>query len=777
MNSRLTILILFFSLIIQTSFAVLPGSQSTSVTQSPPVFTSSAPAGVKFYGEPFQYNFSATDADSDPISFFVPGNEQLDANYQTEIYYASGYQTSVWQSFTATGTGFLTKAAILLSAPSLGVDTVVIYSGSGPGGTVLYKSPITLSNIFEYYTITIPVSANVIVVEGQLYTIEFRSTTNRVNTYFIEALYSNPYSGGSCFWGASTDVPFRTHIKPFTTTPVASWLTLTDNGNGTGSLSGTPTISDQGAFSEILVSKAGSDYVPQAINFTITDPISAPTGLFAIAGDGQVELKWNKNAPANFGKYYIYGGTSPNPTTLIDSSSSVADTTKIITGLTNGTLYYFRLTAKSAGNSLSGFSNEDASVPVSGEGNSLLLDGATQYVLLPSNSYYQNHNFSMEVWAKRNSSNSGDWIFGQGVTGQNIGLHIGFRESNGFSFALYADDLEQGQPNASLSWQHLALTYDAGTQTQKMYIDGVLVNTRVSFGVYNGSGQFYIGRSAWSLSDAFDGSLDEVRLWNYVRSESEINDNRILALRGDEPGLLGLYHFDEPSGSIVYDASPNGINGTIVGGASFVESDAFISTTLPVELSSFTGRMSGRDIVLNWTTASEENNAGWEIQRQKLEDRSEKVEWETIGFVAGKGTTTEAQSYSFSSLVTRPLSPVVSPSSLAVYRLKQLDLDGTVSFSQILTIENKPAEFALQQNYPNPFNPSTKIDFSLPVSGYAKLVVFDLLGREVKTLIDQNLEAGFHTSVYDAGNGAAGVYFYQLTFNGKVETKKLTLLK
>jgi len=772
----LTFLILFLSLIIQTSFAESPGSQSAAVTQSPPVFTSSAPTGVKFYSEPFLYNFSATDADSDPISFFVPGNEQPDANYQTEIFYASGYQTSVWQSFTATETGFLTKAAILLSAPSVGVDTVVIYSGSGPGGTVLYKSPITLSNIFEYYTITIPVSANVIVVDGQLYTIEFRSTTNRVNTYFIEALYSNPYSGGSCFWGASTDVPFRTHIKPFTTTPVASWLTLTDNGNGTGSLSGTPAVTDAGAFSEILISKAGSDYVPQAINFTISDPISAPTGLFAIAGNGQVELKWNKNAPANFGKYYIYGGTSPNPTTLIDSSSSVSDTTKIITGLTNGTLYYFRLKAKSSGNVFSGFSNEDASVPIANEGNSLLLDGFSQYVVLPSNSYYQNHNFTMEVWAKRNSTYSGDWIFGQGVTGQDIGLHIGFRESNGFSFALYADDLEQGQPNSSTSWQHLALTYDAGTQSQKMYIDGVLVNSRVSFGVYNGYGDFYIGRSAWSLSDAFDGLLDEVRLWNYVRSESEINDNRILALRGDEPGLLGLYHFDEPSGTVVYDASPNGINGTIVGGASFVESDAFISTTLPVELSSFTGRISGRDIVLNWSTASEENNAGWEIQRQEdspstpLRDQSEKVEWETIGFVAGKGTTTESQNYVFSSPVTRNPSPVT-------LRLKQLDLDGTVSFSQILTIENKPEEFSLQQNYPNPFNPSTKIDFSLPESGYAKLVVFDLLGREVKTLIDQNLEAGFHSAVYDAGNVAAGVYFYQLTFNGKVETRKFTLLK
>ncbi|MCA0447034.1 MAG: T9SS type A sorting domain-containing protein [Bacteroidetes bacterium] len=768
MNSMLTFLILFLSLIIQTSFAESPGSQSAAVTQSPPVFTSSAPIDPHSAGDQFIYNFSVTDADSDPISFFTAGVDQQDANFISEVYWSTGYRSYLWQSFTAVSTGLMTRGA-LLTAQQFTTDVIVnVYSGEGTGGQLIYTTTINFNGgIYDYHAFNIPASANVVLTTGQVYTIEYLSS---LTGYMPGPDIYSRYGGGRADFGSDWDNPFYVNIQPFITTPAATWLSLTDNANGTGSLSGTPSVENVGSFSTILVAKAGSDYVQQQISFNITNPVSDPTGLFAIAGDGQIELKWNKNAPANFGKYYIYGGTSLNPTTLIDSSLSVSDTTKIITGLTNGTLYYFRLKAKSSSNVLSGFSNEDAAVPVANEGNSLLLDGYSQYVVLPSNSYYQNHNFTMEVWAKRNSTYSGDWIFGQGVTGQDIGLHIGFRESNGFSFALYADDLEQGQPNSSTSWQHLALTYDAGTQSQKMYIDGVLVNSRVSFGVYNGYGDFYIGRSAWSLSDAFDGSLDEVRLWNYVRSDSEINDNRILALRGDEPGLLGLYHFDEPSGTVVYDASPNGINGTIVGGASFVESDAFISTTLPVELSSFTGRISGRDIVLNWSTASEENNAGWEIQRQKLEDRSEKVEWETIGFVAGKGTTTESQNYVFSSPVTRNPSPVT-------LRLKQLDLDGTVSFSQILTIENKAAEFALQQNYPNPFNPSTKIDFSLPVSGYAKLVVFDLLGREVKTLIDQNLEAGFHTAVYDAGNVAAGVYFYQLTFNGKVETRKFTLLK
>jgi len=212
------------------------------------------------------------------------------------------------------------------------------------------------------------------------------------------------------------------------------------------------------------------------------------------------------------------------------------------------------------------------------------------------------------------------------------------------------------------------------------------------------------------------------------------------------------------------------------------------ASTLPVELSSFTGRLSDDKVILSWSTASEKNNAGWEIQigsaePEALEGSATEIsnpdpsrtsgsgfEWETIGFVSGKGTTTEAQSYEFSSLVPRPSSP-------AVYRLKQLDLDGTVSYSQILTIEGKPGEFSLNQNYPNPFNPSTNIGFSLPQTGKVRLVVFDLLGREVVTLLNKEMEAGNHAVVFEASSLSAGLYFARISFGGKVLTQKMTLMK
>ncbi|MBN8704256.1 MAG: T9SS type A sorting domain-containing protein [Bacteroidetes bacterium] len=189
---------------------------------------------------------------------------------------------------------------------------------------------------------------------------------------------------------------------------------------------------------------------------------------------------------------------------------------------------------------------------------------------------------------------------------------------------------------------------------------------------------------------------------------------------------------------------------------------------LPVELSAFSGQISGGNVVLNWSTTTETNNYGWEVEKQKVEDRSEKLEWETIGFVAGKGTTTEAQSYSYSSPAT---------AGSLKFRLKQIDVDGKTTYSQIVSIEGKPTVLALNQNYPNPFNPSTTIGFALPASGKVSLVVYDILGREVTTLLNKEMVSGFHSVVFDASSNAAGVYFYKLSFNGKVVTKKLTLLK
>ncbi len=193
-------------------------------------------------------------------------------------------------------------------------------------------------------------------------------------------------------------------------------------------------------------------------------------------------------------------------------------------------------------------------------------------------------------------------------------------------------------------------------------------------------------------------------------------------------------------------------------------------TLVPVELASFTANISGNNVLLNWSTATEVNNRGFDIQR-----KSASSNYISVGFVEGKGTTTEIQNYLF------------SDAKLAVgnytYRLKQVDFDGSYQFSPEISVEvGLPAKFSLAQNYPNPFNPSTTINFSLATDAAVSLKIFDILGQEVHLFTNNEMKAGYYSYKFDASRLSSGIYFYQLSaksVNGYkyVDTKKMILTK
>ena len=204
--------------------------------------------------------------------------------------------------------------------------------------------------------------------------------------------------------------------------------------------------------------------------------------------------------------------------------------------------------------------------------------------------------------------------------------------------------------------------------------------------------------------------------------------------------------------------------------------------TLPVEMSDLSYQKNGNQIILKWETKTETNNAGWEIENRSQEtgDRSQNVEWRKIGFISGKGTTTEKQRYSF------PVSSLQS--SVSVFRLKQIDLDGTFKYSNTIEVTNEiPATFSLEQNYPNPFNPTTTIRFSLPENGKVNLTIFDLLGRQVRQLADKEMEANYQEIRWDGKNDvgvsvSSGIYFYRISVEGIsgnkfADTKKMLMMK
>ncbi len=191
---------------------------------------------------------------------------------------------------------------------------------------------------------------------------------------------------------------------------------------------------------------------------------------------------------------------------------------------------------------------------------------------------------------------------------------------------------------------------------------------------------------------------------------------------------------------------------------------------VPVELISFTADLINNTVKLQWKTATETNNYGFEIERNKLIDKSYQTEWERIGFVEGNGTTTEEENYSFTDKTFEP--------GRYEYRLKQIDLDGSFEYSNIIEVEFlSPEEFSLSQNYPNPFNPSTTIEYTLPESGNVKLIVINSLGEEVATLVNKYQESGSYKFNFDARDLASGIYFYKITAGTFANTKKMILMK
>ncbi|BDQ02641.1 T9SS type A sorting domain-containing protein [Ignavibacterium sp.] len=194
---------------------------------------------------------------------------------------------------------------------------------------------------------------------------------------------------------------------------------------------------------------------------------------------------------------------------------------------------------------------------------------------------------------------------------------------------------------------------------------------------------------------------------------------------------------------------------------------------LPVELISFNCNQIDDDVQLMWVTATELNNLGFEVQR-----KMESNEFITIGFVKGSGTTSELHHYSY---IDRDLAP-----GKYFYRLKQIDHNGQYEFSQVVDIEII-SNYALEQNYPNPFNPVTKIRYTIAASSlnpFSKgegtltiLKVFDILGNEVATLVNENLQPGVYEYEFDASSLTSGVYFYKLISGNFTEVKKMILMR
>jgi hypothetical protein len=224
----------------------------------------------------------------------------------------------------------------------------------------------------------------------------------------------------------------------------------------------------------------------------------------------------------------------------------------------------------------------------------------------------------------------------------------------------------------------------------------------------------------------------------------------------------------EPIGGIVTNTDRYSTNGI----------SRINSGPLPVQISSFLSSMvEGNNVKLEWSTISEMNNYGFYVERRK-ENEINFTEIEN-SFTPGNGTTLEPQSYLF-------IDKTLIATGMYYYRLRQVDNDGLVHYSQEVSIsvtalgvnETAPIEFKVHQNYPNPTNPKTIIKFSVDKVEHATVVVYDILGKEVAKLFDGVVQPGRYYNIeFDGSSLSSGIYFYKVTTESHSELKKLVLMK
>ncbi len=210
------------------------------------------------------------------------------------------------------------------------------------------------------------------------------------------------------------------------------------------------------------------------------------------------------------------------------------------------------------------------------------------------------------------------------------------------------------------------------------------------------------------------------------------------------------------------------INGTFSGGGTIC------SAPLPVTMSSFTSSVKNNTATLMWVTEVELNNSGFDVERA-IVTQSGMGEWKKIAFIQGNGSTNQPKGYLYEDkkLIKGTYQ----------YRLKQIDFNSNYEYFELANdvVIAPPNKFNVSQNYPNPSNPKSKIDYMIPFNGKVTLVVYDILGKEVTTLVNETQEAGYYSTEFNGSNLTSGVYFYRIIAEGEgqkhVKTMKMILVK
>ncbi|MBK6773687.1 MAG: FG-GAP repeat protein [Ignavibacteria bacterium] len=383
----------------------------------------------------------------------------------------------------------------------------------------------------------------------------------------------------------------------------------------------------------------------------------------------------------------------------------------------------------------------------------------------------------------------GTFVYYGSQYGLNLNFDVlGIESNKATSAGDFNDDGYDDIITSNYYISNLYLGSDSGIGTIPVIInDGA---NSLSSGDINGDGISDIVIGKVPSVNGFFGSADKVSILSIYPK-----DTILIANTGSEVCLSSLVksQYEFPMSGVTIDfivkganpgsgSSVSGSNGfawicfvgnfagsdTVIANASGTFDTAFVFWDFPspVELSSFNSSVRGRNVTLNWFTSSELNNSGFNIERSSVNNQ-----WMNAGFVSGHGTISEPVEYSFTekNLTTGKYK----------YRLKQIDFNGNFEYFELAEEVSIgiPDKYELSQNYPNPFNPVTNLEFGISNLEFVTLKIYDVLGRELVTLVNEIKEPGYFKIKFDAGNLSSGVYFYRMEAGDFVAVKKFVVMK
>ncbi len=399
------------------------------------------------------------------------------------------------------------------------------------------------------------------------------------------------------------------------------------------------------------------------------------------------------------------------------------------------------------------------------------------------------YSYVLDMRALYNESNGAEGAFIV-ATNSSFGVDYGHPEDFPIWSAMYDSMGVQGILSCAATANlniNIDVSGDMPTACPSPYMIAVTNTTRNDLknnGAAYGLESIDLGAPGTSILSTIPGNLYST-LTGTSMATPEVTGAIALMYAAADSELMNSYKNDPSAGALMFrdylfagvDVIPALEGITVTGGRLnvFNAVTEVSQTTTPVELSSFNAHPQADNVLINWTTVTELNNKGFEVERAALDrETGIKGEFRKIAFVRGNGSTTLRNSYSYDDKSLNP--------GIYFYRLRQMDLKGQSVYSDEIRIEiTAPLQFSLSQNYPNPFNPSTTINFSLPEKAEVTVNIYDVIGELVKTIVHNTFGAGYQSLNFNASGLTSGVYIYRIEAKGVTRSfassKKMILMK